>query len=72
MAKKKFVVGCFDEEKVLFPAVKKYALPATKYMTFILPSLYMASTMRWVLEKQAFIPPGLFMRCVVPVLLWVA
>jgi hypothetical protein len=23
MAKKKFVVGCFDEEKVLFPAVKK-------------------------------------------------
>lgn len=23
MAKKKFVVGCFDDEKVLFPAVKK-------------------------------------------------
>ena len=23
MAKKKFVVGCFDEEAVLFPAVKK-------------------------------------------------
>ena len=23
MAQKKFVVGCFDEEKVLFPAVKQ-------------------------------------------------
>ncbi|MFW1461719.1 quinol:electron acceptor oxidoreductase subunit ActD, partial [Vibrio parahaemolyticus] len=23
MAKKKFVVGCFDDEAVLFPAVKK-------------------------------------------------
>jgi ActD protein len=30
MAKKKFVVGCFDDEKVLFPAVKKVRLAGYK------------------------------------------
>ena len=30
MAKKKFVVGCFDDENVLFPAVKKVRLAGYK------------------------------------------
>ncbi len=35
MAKKKFVVACFDDENVLFPAVKKVGRQGIKFMMFI-------------------------------------
>ena len=55
MAKKKFVVGCFDNEDVLFPAVKKVRTAGYKIHDVYTPFPCTVSTMQWVCAKQVYI-----------------
>ena len=48
MPVKKFVVGNFDDEAVLFPAVKKYAGPGIRSMMYLLHSPFMDWIRPWV------------------------
>ena len=48
MAVKKFVVGIFEDEEVLFPAVKKVRAAGYKIHDVYMPFPCTASTMRWV------------------------
>ena len=68
MAQKKFVVGCFDDEKVLFPAVKQVRTAGYKiqdvYTPFPVHGLDHALGMR----ETSLHTAGLFMASQVPLL----
>lgn len=70
MAKKKFVVGCFDDEEILFPAVKKVRTAGYKiqdvYTPFPVHGLDHALGMR----EPAYTLQALFMVLQVLLLLY--
>ena len=59
---KKFVVGSFDDEAVLFPAVKKVRKAGYKSMMYLLLSRFTDWIRQWDCVIPACILPDLFMR----------
>ena len=61
MSSKKFVVATFDDEKVLFPAVKNVRKSGLKiHDVYTHPLLYMGLTTKWALEIQAYTQQDLY------------
>ena len=69
MAIKKFIVGNFDDEAVLFPAVKKVRKAGYKiHDVYHAISLFMDWIRQWVFVIRVCILPGLFMQLPVQLL----